>query len=106
MAFSCRPPASMAEAANDNDEVRLAARMASALPAEQVRGVLSRVSQFPKQEAPQLDELVLAVRTHFDAGGFPRRGPMSKGKQSPGSSANFSAFRPPPKSTFSILLLG
>lgn len=62
------PPASMAEAANDNDEVRLAARMASALPAEQVRGVLSRVSQFPKQEAPQLDELVLAVRTHFDAG--------------------------------------
>ncbi len=62
------PPTSVAQASNDDNELRLAARMASALPAEQVRGILERVSMFPKHETRRLDELSVALRTHIKAG--------------------------------------
>ncbi|UAL11680.1 ImmA/IrrE family metallo-endopeptidase [Caulobacter segnis] len=59
-------PQSLADAANDNDELRLAARMASALPPEQVRTVLQLVAGFPKVEAPRLVALAAASRSYFD----------------------------------------
>ena len=62
-----RMTGSLAEAANDNDELRLAARMASALPLDQIRTVLRLVAGFPKVDAPQLDALASATRAWFDA---------------------------------------
>ena len=52
----------LAEAADDNDELRIAARMASALPSEQIGAILSLVLQFPKRSAPALDDLAGEVR--------------------------------------------
>ncbi len=50
-------PADLPEAVNDNDELRLAARMASALPIEQVREILTLVRSFPRIETLDLDTL-------------------------------------------------
>ena len=54
------------EAANDNDELRIAARMASALPAENIRQIIRHVQSFSKRTAPALDELAIQVRRHID----------------------------------------
>lgn len=62
-----RPPETLAEAANDNDELRLAARMASALPLDQIRNVLELVRAFPSVDAPALTELAKVTRAYFDA---------------------------------------
>lgn len=58
-------PPTLSDAANDNDELRLAARMASALPVDQVREILTLVSAFPKTQAPDLDALADAARAFF-----------------------------------------
>jgi hypothetical protein len=50
-------PASFAEAANDNDELRIAARMAGALPIEQIREILLIARAYPKSDAPELERL-------------------------------------------------
>ena len=59
-------PGSVTDAANDNDELRLAARMASALPPEEVRAILERIAMFPKANAPQLDDLAGMVGIFMD----------------------------------------
>lgn len=59
-------PRDVTEAANDNDELRIAARMASALPAEQVAAIIRRVRVFPKKEAPELTALSALVRRHLE----------------------------------------
>lgn len=59
-------PADLLEAANDNDELRLAARMASALPTEQVREILGLVRSFPKIETIELDHLANETRAFFE----------------------------------------
>jgi IrrE N-terminal-like domain len=61
-----RAPVDLSDAANDNDELRLAARMASALPVDQVREILTLVSAFPKTQAPALEELSASARAFFD----------------------------------------
>lgn len=60
-------PQSVDEAANDNDELRIAARMASALPPEQIRAVISYVSQFPLTTAERLDDIHHRIVQHIDA---------------------------------------
>ena len=59
-------PPNVTEAANDNDELRLAARMASALPPEHIRQIIALVRKFPKYSAPKLDGLAVRVRTYLD----------------------------------------
>jgi hypothetical protein len=59
-------PESVAEAANDNDELRVAARMASALPPQQIRQIIQLVSSFPKSAAPKLDDLTYRTAEHID----------------------------------------
>lgn len=54
------------EAANDNDELRIAARMASALPAASIRQIIRHVQAFSKSTAPALDILAEQVRSHVD----------------------------------------
>jgi len=58
------PPTNVTDAANDNDELRIAARMASALPSEQIRDVIKLVGTFRKHEAAHLNELSKRVRIH------------------------------------------
>jgi Zn-dependent peptidase ImmA (M78 family) len=50
-------PRSVSEAANDDDELRIAARMASALDTDQIRQILSALRTFDRNSAPQLDDL-------------------------------------------------
>lgn len=50
-------PKSVVEAANDNDELRVAARMASALPPSQIRQILDAIRTFGKSEAARLYRL-------------------------------------------------
>lgn len=49
-------PESFAEAANDNDELRIAARMSSGLPRDQIRSILQIVKSFPKSRTPDFDK--------------------------------------------------
>jgi hypothetical protein len=58
-------PHNVAEAANDNDELRIAARMASALPEEQIREIVALVGGFPKCAAQPLEELGTRTRAHI-----------------------------------------
>jgi hypothetical protein len=74
------PPANVIDAANDNDELRLAARMASALAPEQVQAILTRVIKFPHVSAPALDDLAKAVRTHLNEQ-FPNARPFEQGEE-------------------------
>jgi IrrE N-terminal-like domain len=50
-------PANFSEAANDNDELRIAARMAGALPVDQIREILVLARSYGKNESEELDEL-------------------------------------------------
>ena len=62
---SLRPPRDFEDAANDNDELRIAARMAGALSSDQLRSVLGLASSFPKVAAPQLDKLSQRCSTYI-----------------------------------------
>jgi len=78
------PPRSVMEAANDDDELRIAARMASALPQEQIRQIIALVQGFEKRASQPLDELGAAVRTYI-AKSFSDRRPFEQGE----AAANF-----------------
>ena len=56
------PPSSFDEAANDNDQLRIAARMAGPLPVNQIKTVINKVRIFASGPAPRLDETVEATR--------------------------------------------
>ncbi len=72
-------PTSVIDAANDNDELRIAARMASALPSEQIQKVLEIVKGFAKGESPKLDKLSLETSAYI-ADGFARRRAHEQGE--------------------------
>jgi hypothetical protein len=78
------PPCSVTEAANDDDELRIAARMASALPQEQIRQIITLVQGIEKHEARLLDDLGADVRAHI-AKSFSGRPPFEQGE----AAANF-----------------
>ena len=73
-------PISVAEAANDNDELRLAARMASALPAEAVQTVLERAVRFPPQSAERLTTLAARIKAHI-AASYANAWPFRQGEE-------------------------
>lgn len=60
------PPSSFDEAANDNDQLRIAARMAGPLPVNQIKTVINKVRIFASRPAPRLDETVEATRSFFN----------------------------------------
>jgi hypothetical protein len=74
-----RAPMSVSEAANDNDEPRLAARMSSALPTEQIRKVLTLVRSFKGHQAARLEHLAKATADHVQ-GDFPQHRPFEQGQ--------------------------
>jgi hypothetical protein len=59
------PPKSFADAANDNDELLIAARMAGALPISQITEILSVARRFDHHSAGQLDALSAAAVKHL-----------------------------------------
>jgi Zn-dependent peptidase ImmA (M78 family) len=77
-------PTNVADAANDNDELRIAARMASALPPEQISQIIELVRKFPKCDAPNLNDLSRRVRAYID-GAFRDHRPHEQGE----AAANF-----------------
>ncbi len=54
-------PSSFADAAKDEDQLRLAARMAGPLPVYQMKTVIEKVRIFPSRPAPALDETAKAA---------------------------------------------
>ncbi|MBF0307702.1 MAG: ImmA/IrrE family metallo-endopeptidase [Alphaproteobacteria bacterium] len=72
-------PRTVTEAANDDDELRIAARMASALPAEQVRQIIELVRGLGVAPAPRLDELAASTMAHL-RDGFSSHGPHERGE--------------------------
>lgn len=58
-------PRSFDDAANDNDELLIAARMAGALPSEQIVQILSLARAFERRDAPLLDEISAAATAHL-----------------------------------------
>lgn len=57
-------PKSVAEAAQDTDELKIAARMASALPADQIEQILTLVRSFEHRDAQTLGDLSARVSTY------------------------------------------
>lgn len=60
-------PSSFADAANDEDQERLAARMAGPLPVYQIKTVIDKVRIFPSLAAPLLDETVKAAHAFLES---------------------------------------
>jgi hypothetical protein len=58
-------PRDFNDAANDDDELRIAARMAGALPAYQIQQVVSLARQFEKRDTDQLDGLAEACSAYL-----------------------------------------
>jgi hypothetical protein len=52
-----QPVSSVADAANDDDELRIAARMTGALPVAEIERLLTRASLIPARSAPALERL-------------------------------------------------
>lgn len=59
-------PKTVTEAANDNNELRIAARMASALPHEQIEQILKTVRSIPSQPSKTLEVLASEIWKHLE----------------------------------------
>jgi len=59
-------PRDFDDAADDNDELRIAARMAGALPPDQVRRIIALARQFELREAAPLRDLADACQEHIE----------------------------------------
>jgi Zn-dependent peptidase ImmA (M78 family) len=55
------PPTSVADAANDRDELRIAARMAGPIPIGQVRTVVAKLRECEALKSPKLDDLAASA---------------------------------------------
>ena len=65
-------PANFVEAANDNDELRIAARMAGALPVDQIREILVLARSFGGTKSEELDALADACSREVSERWFSR----------------------------------
>ena len=72
-------PRDFDDAANDDDELRIAARMAGALPPEQIREIITLARQFGHHDAEPLRKLSEACREHI-ASGFESARPFVQGE--------------------------
>jgi hypothetical protein len=77
-------PRDFEDAANDNDELRIAARMAGALPPDQIREIIVLARQFEKRDARRLRALA-ADCSDYVATRFERALPFQQGE----AAANF-----------------
>ncbi len=71
-------PKSFAQAANDDDELLIAARVAGALPTEQIVQILEVARGFSRHEAPKLDAISSEAMYHL--GGLKGLEPFAEGE--------------------------
>jgi hypothetical protein len=74
-----KAPRDFNDAANDNDELRIAARMAGALPPEQIRTILGLARQFGRNDATKLRGLANEC-TKYVTERFTRKPPFVQGE--------------------------
>jgi hypothetical protein len=74
-------PKSVNEAANDDDELRIAARMAGPLPLHQVKTVIQKVKACDRRSAPKLQELAHAARTLIESAELSDEKPYVQGSE-------------------------
>ena len=72
-------PRDVHDAANDNDEIRIAARMAGALPDEQIRQIIAIARGFSAHRADSLRVLSERAQKHI-AEGYPDAAPFIQGE--------------------------
>jgi hypothetical protein len=72
-------PRDFNDAANDNDELRIAARMAGALPADQIRKIIALARQFDGHEASRLRTLSTSCLKHIESS-LERARPFQQGE--------------------------
>jgi Zn-dependent peptidase ImmA (M78 family) len=72
-------PSKVSEASNDDDELRLAARISSALPTEQIRQILTLIRSFRLHQATAFDQLAKATVNHVRAD-FAQQRPFEQGQ--------------------------
>jgi hypothetical protein len=72
-------PTGVADAANDDDELRLAARMAGGLPEAETRRIIELARTVKPVEAPELDALSSAVKAHLSRD-FADHAPFAQGE--------------------------
>ncbi len=72
-------PANVVATANDDDEIRLAARMAGVLPEAQIRKIISLARTAPRVDAPALEAMSRALKTHL-ANDFRDHAPFEQGE--------------------------
>ena len=75
------PPTSFADAVNDNDEVRIAARMAGPLPMNQIKRVLTEVRTCLSARAPKLDTDAALLKEFLKAEGLDNERPYLQGNE-------------------------
>ena len=63
-------PKSFSEAVNDNDELRIAARMAGPMPLIQIKSVIKEVRTCRSRNAPKLQEIVAAAMQFIETNGL------------------------------------
>jgi Zn-dependent peptidase ImmA (M78 family) len=63
-------PKSFGEAVNDNDELRIAARMAGPMPLNQIKSVIKEVRKCRLRNAPKLQEIVAAATQFIETNGL------------------------------------
>lgn len=73
------PPQNFDEAANDNNELLIAARMAGALPTNQIIEILSLARRFKQHAASNLDALSESAIRHLQSQGFLK--PFGEGEE-------------------------
>lgn len=73
------PPSTFNQAANDNDPLLIAARMAGALPPQQIEAVISVARTFEARSAPILMQLASDIRVMLDERATPLR-PYEEGE--------------------------
>ncbi|PZW38730.1 Zn-dependent peptidase ImmA (M78 family) [Humitalea rosea] len=71
-------PLDFEDVANDNDELRIAARMAGALPPDQIREIISLARSFQKHEAGSLRQVASACISHLTS--LSDRRPFAEGE--------------------------
>lgn len=74
-------PRSFAEAANDNDELRIAARMAGPMPLNQIKSVIEKVRTCRPRQAPKLQEIAAAAMEFIESNGLIDARPHVQGNE-------------------------
>src|SRR6266436_3413500 len=75
------PPSSVTDAANDRDELRIAARMAGPMPVNQVKHVIEKLRSCDPRNAPKLEKSAAAAGDFIESSGLEDARPYVQGNE-------------------------